>query len=98
MYIEFFTFKSKAFISVFSNSRIIQRKIGIIQTHTNNFSKTIHYKYHCEYKDQYILPCKTHPNGMLEWYKNDRRHRDEKENNLTLPAVIFDQFYGKKEW
>jgi len=103
--LSFLTFKDKEFISLislYSEKSKTRRHFSRIQTvmsKGNNYTVyNLHGKIHREQKElNCVLPAVIVSNGRQEWYKNDKCHRDEKdENGRVLPAIIYNN--GSQYW
>jgi len=101
--LSFIRFKSKEFISLISLYSVkseSKRHLSQLQTkiNTDYIEYGIHERIHREEKElNRILPAVIWNDGSNQWYKNDKIHRDDlDENGKVLPAVIWND--GVKEW
>jgi len=103
--LRFISFKSKQFIfliSLYSKSIKTKRYLSQLQTkvNTNNdcVEYSIHHKIHREEKElNRILPASIKSDGAQFWYKNGKRHRNERdEKGRVLPSIVWNS--GGQAW
>jgi len=103
--LRFVSFKNKQFIfliSLYSEPIKTKRYLSQLQTkivRKNNYiGYFLHSEIHREEKElNRVLPAIINDEGDQYWCKNDKFHRDEKdENGQDLPAIIY--IDGRKEW
>jgi len=103
--LSFTRFKSKEFtflISLYSDKIKNRRHLSQLQTKVITFINcvkyTIHERRHREERDENgrVLPAYIKNDGEKCWCKNNKMHRDERNEHRILPAYI--RYDGNREW